>query len=82
MGLIVEDILGRGKELGIQFDKKLDRPFTLQQLLQDAAWQRAAMQEQFQDTLVQDIIIEKIEAEIEAALRKIRWPKSSSSVAA
>jgi hypothetical protein len=78
----VEDILGRGTELGIKFDKKLERAFKLQQLLQDAGYQRACMGEQWMDTLIQDIMIEKIEEEIDAELRKIRWPKLSSNVAA
>jgi hypothetical protein len=78
----VEDILRRGRELGIEFDKKLDRPFKLQQLLCDASYQRVCMEEQCLDTLIQDIMIEKIEEEIDAELRKIRWPKLSSNVAA
>jgi hypothetical protein len=78
----VEDILGRGRELGIIFDRKLDRPFKLQQLLYDACYQRACMEEQFLDTLIQGMMIEKIEEEIDAELRKIRWPKLSSNVAA
>ena len=78
----VEDILGRAKSLGIKFDRKLDRPFKLQQLLYDACYQRACMEEQFLDTLIQGMMIEKIEEEIDAELRKIRWPKLSSNVAA
>ena len=78
----MEDILGRGRELGVKFDKKLDRPFKLQQLLCDACYQRACMEEQCLDPLVQDIMIEKIEEKIDAELRKIRWPKLSSNVAA
>jgi hypothetical protein len=48
----VEDILGRGRELGIIFDRKLDRPFKLQQLLYDACYQRACMEGQCLDTLI------------------------------
>ena len=46
----VEDILGRAKSLGIKFDKKLERAFKLQQLLQYAGYQRACMGEQWMDT--------------------------------
>ena len=68
------DILRRGKALGLQFDDEvtLRRLSELQELLHDAKHQRAVVDDEGEDTTVEDQIISAAEAEIQALLRKRR----------
>jgi hypothetical protein len=72
----MEDILGRAKSLGIQFEKKdqkvLDRQLALQDLLEEAECQRVSLEEAGVDTTPQDKLVKKIREEINDLSRRAR----------
>jgi len=66
-GKTVEDILGRAKSLGLKFqgeEKDLKRLSELNELLLDAKHQREYLQEEGEDTTLQNWIIHKVCVEI------------------
>jgi len=72
----VEDILGRAKSLGIEFDEEMDENLDLlselQELLHDAERQRAYFESGGVETALHDEVIAKLREEICALSEKIR----------
>lgn len=72
----MDDILGRAKSLGIQFDEEekehLEQLSALQGLLDDAEHQRASLDHDGEETTLHDRVIDKIREEITALTKKIR----------
>ena len=60
----MDDILRRAQSLGIKFNNRTTRLAELQELLYDATRERAMLEEEGENTLLQDIVIEKIREEI------------------
>jgi len=74
MGRELEDIFGRAKSLGIKFDdadkKDLEHLSALYELLADAENQRGYLNEEGEDTTLQDKVIDKVRAETRVLLKK------------
>jgi hypothetical protein len=69
----VDDILGRAKALGIQFDEEEKEHLEqLSALLDDAEHQRASLDQDGEETTLHDRVIDKIRKEITALTKKIR----------
>ena len=70
----MSDILRRGKALGLQFEDEgtLRRLSELQELLHDAKHRRAVVDDEGEDSTIEDEIVSAAEAEIQALLRKRR----------
>jgi hypothetical protein len=72
----VEDILGRAKSLGIEFDEEMDENLDLlselQELLHDAERQRSRLEEEGDETALHDKVIAKLREEIRDLSRKLR----------
>jgi hypothetical protein len=72
----VEDILGRAKSLGIEFDDEMDENLDLlselQELLHDAERQRTYLIGEGDETALHDKVIAKLRDEIRDLLRKFR----------
>jgi hypothetical protein len=69
----LENILGRARSLGIQFDEKeneeLEQLSDLQELLHDTGRERQELEELGEDTTLHDRLIDKIREEIKALTR-------------
>jgi hypothetical protein len=72
----VEDILGRAKSVGIEFDHEMDENLDLlselQELLHDAERQRTYLNGVGDETALHDKVIAKLREEIRDLLRKLR----------
>jgi hypothetical protein len=72
----LEDILSRARTLGIEFEgemeEDLDQLSALHELLHDAERERAYLEAEGEDTILQDRVIAKVRDQIQALSKKIR----------
>ena len=72
----MEDILGRAKGLDIKFDEEekedLEQLSALQELLHDAECERANLDQDGEETVLHDVVIDRLRDKIKVLARKNR----------